>query len=193
MNDKYRMQYAKLLWECRYRIDSIRDIRDTASHATYLQVVIESEALQLRKILELIAYSSLVYHQDAYYEARSKIANDWHAARILKNVARINPEFYPVPVDGVKNGNWKRVRGGFLTKKQFMTLYDKCSDILHAENPFNKTRNFINFHNKVPHYIERIEGLISEHYVKLVGDGCIYVIVSPSTEGKIEVRYLIPR
>ncbi|AVV35309.1 hypothetical protein C8233_01585 [Halomonas sp. SF2003] len=167
-------------------------MRDEASHATYLQVVIESEALQLRKILELLAYSSLVSHQDAYYKIRKNMASDWHAARILKNVAKINSEYYPVPVDGVKNGKWKKVRGGFLTKKQFMVLYDKCSDILHAENPFNKTKNSISFHDKVPHYIERIENLISEHYVKLAGDGYIHVIVSPSTKGEITVRYLTP-
>jgi hypothetical protein len=77
------------MWECRYRLETLRDFVAGRTYCTYLQAMIESEALQLRKLLELIVFASLVSNQDAYRAVRDDIAKDWHAARILKKFRRL--------------------------------------------------------------------------------------------------------
>ncbi|MDO6594107.1 hypothetical protein [Neptuniibacter sp. 1_MG-2023] len=192
MESRVRRKYASMMWECRYRIETLRDFTSGKTHCTYLQTTIESEALQLRKLLELIAFSSLVSYQEAYRSVRSDIAKDWHAARVLRKIETINPEFYPVPIDGFNRNDWNRVQGGYLTRKQFERLYDKCGAMLHSQNPFSKGKSSLAFHRKVPEYLRRIETLLSEHLVELAESReLIHVIAPMEDDAPIQVRHLV--
>lgn len=169
-NSQIRIKYLKLMWEAEKRLEVLKGYVNCDIHSLYLQATIESEALQLRKLLELIAYSSLISHKFEYESVRDDISKDWHAKRILKKVEQLNPNFYPIPVNGVKNGKWNKLRGGYLTKKQFETLYDYCGSILHSKNPFSKvSKKVMSFHSKVPEFVTKIENLLYEHTVKLAG------------------------
>lgn len=192
MESRARRKYASMMWECRYRLETLRDFTSGKTHCTYLQTTIESEALQLRKLLELIAFSSLVSYQEAYRSVRSDIGKDWHAARILRKIESINPEFYPVPIDGFNRQDWNRVRSGYLTRKQFERLYDKCGAMLHSQNPFSKGKSSLAFHQKVPEYLGRIETLLSEHLVELAESRELIHVIAPMAEGApIHVRHLV--
>ena len=180
------------MWECRYRIESLRELTSGKTHCSYLQTTIESEALQLRKLLELIAFATLVSYQDAYRSVRKDIAKDWHAERILRKIEDINPKFYPVPIDGINESGWNRLRGGYLTRKQFERLYDKCGAILHANNPFSKETSLLAFHRKVPEYLVRIENLLSEHLMELANSQeLIHVIAPMEGNAPIQVRHIV--
>lgn len=192
MDSRTRMQYAKLMWECRLRLESLRDIELGRGHTTYLQTTIEFEALQLRKLLELIAFSSLVSYQDAYRAIRDDIARDWHAARIIKKVKSINPKFYPVPIEGVGTRDWLRLKDGFLTIRQFHILYDQCGDQLHTKNPFARQKSSLAFHRKVPDYRKRIQQLLAWHVVSLANTGEVIQVRVPENHGEpISVDYLV--
>lgn len=178
-SSQIRRKYLNLMWEAEKRLEVLNGFVNEEINTLYLQTTIESEALQLRKLLELIAYASLVSHKKEYENVRNDISKDWHASRILRKIEQLNPGFYPVPTNGVKNGKWNNLKGGFLTRKQFETLYDKCGNVLHSKNPFSKvSQRSLAFHKKVPDYVARIEKLLTEHTVKLVGaDDSIYVLV----------------
>lgn len=192
MESRARRKYASMMWECRYRVETLRDFTSGKTHCTYLQTTIEAEALQLRKLLELIAFSSLVSYQEAYRSVRNDIAKDWHAARILRKIENINPEFYPVPIDGFDRKGWHRVQGGYLTRKQFERLYDKCGAMLHSQNPFSKGKSSLAFHKKVPEYLDRIETLLSEHLVELAESRELIHVIAPMEENApIQVRHLV--
>lgn len=192
MESRARRKYASMMWECRYRVETLREFTSGKTHCTYLQTTIESEALQLRKLLELIAFSSLVSYQEAYRSVRKDIAKDWHAARILRKIESINPEFYPVPIDGFHKQGWNRMQGGYLTRKQFERLYDKCGALLHSQNPFSKGKSSLAFYKKVPEYLGRIETLLSEHLVELAESReLIHVIAPMENNAPIQVRRLV--
>ncbi|MEP3825465.1 MAG: hypothetical protein ABJM19_12795 [Marinobacter sp.] len=192
MDSRTRRKYASLMWECRYRLETLRDFVEGRTHCTYLQTTIESEALQLRKLLELIAFASLVSYQDAYRSIRDDIAKDWHAARILKKIEGINPDFYPTPVRGHDGKRWRKLSGGYLTRRQFSQLYDKCGAMLHTKNPFSKGKNSLAFHNQVPEYLRRIEQLLSEHYVRLAKTNELVHVTAPmDPESSIQVRVFV--
>ena len=161
-----RRKYLSLLWEVSKRLEVLHAFIDKKIDNIYLQVSVESEALQIRKILELIAYASLISHKEAYEEARNNFSRDWHAKRIIKQLESINPNFYPIPIKDVERGGRLTPRGGYLTKLQFENLYDRCGSILHSKNPFLKvSQRSISFHNKVPEYVDRIENLLTKHSI----------------------------
>jgi hypothetical protein len=181
--------------EIEKRLDVINGFTNKEINALYLQTTIESEALQLRKILELIAYASLITHKEDYKKIQDNITRLWRAKNIINQIEKLNPEFYPIPTSGLKNGKWNTLRGKFLTKKQFEYLYDECGKILHAKNPFSKLpQKSIAFHKKVPEYVFRIEKLLCQHRVKLVGNNDeIHVIVPFHTNNQKVLRCLARR
>ncbi|WP_285393799.1 hypothetical protein [Marinobacter azerbaijanicus] len=123
---------------------------------------------------------------------RKDIAKDWHAARILRKIESINPDFYPVPIDGFDRQGWHRVQGGYLTRKQFERLYDECGAMLHSQNPFSKGKSSSTFHKKVPGYLGRIETLLSEHLVELAESRELIHVIAPMEENApIQVRHLV--
>lgn len=166
------------MYEASLRLETLRDLVSGVRVTRYNITAIESEALQLRKLLEVIAYASLVSNREPYEEIKNDLAKDWHAERILKKIAKINADFYPVPLK-----DNQVVRHGYLTRKQFSTLYDKCGYILHAKNPFSKSsKNYLAFEKKVPEYIFRIESLIKNHRITLASKQ-VLVVTIPEANG----------
>lgn len=198
MRSRDRYRYATLMSETIWRIETLHRMIDGTRGTVYPQTTIESAALQVRKVLELVAFSSLVSNRKAYAAVRANIAKDWHANRILKAVGALNPNFYPQPQDpySVLDGAerpFRRLRGGFLTQKQFSALYDQCSSLLHAGNPFGTPYESSHFWRKLPTTVARIETLLREHMVSFQGSSDrIWVSMSFNGDNApIVVRHLI--
>jgi len=148
--------------------------------------------LQFRKILEHIALASLVANKDAYSKARASFANDWHAKRMLEQLTKVNPEFYPFPVtlvstatqaDGRRIHRLEPLTTGFLTKDEFAELYNYCGDVLHAQNPY-QTRTTINVRLSAQEWLARIENLVRLHRAQLV-TGSVWLCAVPDKDGKV--------
>ena len=59
--------------------------------------------LQVRKILELVALSSLVANSKLYTKTYEDFARHYNAELILRDLERINSDFYPRPVTQSKS------------------------------------------------------------------------------------------
>jgi len=149
--------------------------------------------LQFRKMLEQIAFASLVANKAVYSAARAKFANDWRAKKMLEYLAQVNPEFYPVPLrlvsttprgDGTNFHQLEPLTDGFLTKDEFVELYDYCADILHVWNPYDSRSRTINVRLHVRDWLSRIEQLVSLHQAQLVSGSC-WVAAVPDKDGKV--------
>ncbi|MBJ6543942.1 MULTISPECIES: hypothetical protein [Enterobacter] len=194
MNQKKRQKYLSLMLECQKRLESLYDLSSGRVDGVYFQVVIEMEALQLRKLLELIAFSSLITHEKAYEQVTKKIDGVWKAKNILKELEKINPDFYPVPIIGIKESGWVKLRGGFLTKKQFVALYDECSMYIHVRNPYRVRKKPLTFHEKVPMYLSKIENLLLKHIVSLAGSEGLLLVDVPhfkNSKESLRIRHLV--
>jgi hypothetical protein len=148
--------------------------------------------LQFRKMLEHVAFSSLVSNKDAYSKARAQFATDWHAQRMLAHLEKVNSDFYPLPVtlasttieaDGKRHQHFEPVTSGFLTKADFVELYNYCGDVLHAQNPY-QTRTTINVRLSVQEWLARIETLVKLHRVQLITGG-VWLCTVPDKDGKV--------
>src|SRR5690606_17029515 len=93
---------------------------------------------------ELIALASIAANRKLFEEQKGKFEKHWHPDRILKDVERLNPNFYPRPIrevaskqDGVSN-DLVDIETGFLTQDQLISLHGRCGNLLHAKTPYGK-------------------------------------------------------
>jgi hypothetical protein len=194
IDQQYINKYAECMEEIKKRTKVIRAFLDGRCNALYKQTTAESVCLQVRKILELIALASLVANKEEYAKSRANFAKDWHAKRILQSIEEINPKFYPSPSNQVldeitgKVLEAKPIKSGFLTRKDFENIYDRCGGLLHAQNPFAATKDIDNFLNIVPTWLEKIKILLNHHHTQLVQEDLqFWVVMQSKTDGRVQV------
>jgi len=139
--------------------------------------------VQLRKALELIAFASLTANKEKYSTAHANFALHWRAKEMLEALEKINPEFYPVPLESpVRQENavvhFPRLDSGFLTKDEFVTLYNVSSAAIHTRNPFSTKDPVIEIGYSVEDWVLRIQRLLALHVMHLV-DGDKWIVNIP--------------
>lgn len=80
------------------RMRALSDVIRHKRTTTYEITNIEFCVLQVRKMLELIALSSLVSDADLYREKMDKVEKMWNARLIIRDIERIHPDFFPHPI-----------------------------------------------------------------------------------------------
>jgi len=184
-------RYCNCMEEIKMRVEVIEGFLTGKLSTNYLQPTVESVCLQFRKILELIALASLVAHKDDYSKQRENFALDWHAARILKEIEKINPAFYPVPGKQKKDPTTgkvleiENVKEPYLTRSDFEVLYDICGGLLHAANPFGQSKDYEGFARSAPTWLSKIKTLLNHHQIQLADDNTqIWVLMVSDQDRK---------
>ena len=193
-SDELRQKYVACMEEIKKRTSVVTAFVHGEINSKYVVTTAESAALQLRIILELVALSSLVANQEQYRKHRANFHKDWNAKRILETLEKANPKFYPTPTQQtlVSEGyyNNPQIDSGYLTKEEFITLYDRCSTILHATNPFSEQesdmRAFLT--REVPEWMDKIIILLNHHHLYPVDDSRMYIVLMQTKEdGKVHM------
>jgi hypothetical protein len=189
-------QYCNYMEELKHRVSLVRSLMTRSVSTGYPAFDTEMVFLQFRKILELVAFASLIANKDVYSAAYQEFASHWNARKMLGYLEKVNPDFYPVALepftptaDGVKH--FPRAADGFLTQDEFVTLYKICGKLLHARNPFTTEEPVIQIGYSVGEWVSRIQKLLSIHVITLVS-GNRWVIYIPR-EGKIQGCAATPR
>lgn len=165
--------YRELLHEATFRLIAARRFHDGFSKSNSAPDL-EAAILQIRKALELIAYSAIAPDKKQYkaFRAGAKkqpdFTRDYHAGKIFSALSRINKDFYPlalVPAERQPDGSWHfgRRQDGYLTKKNFENVYDRLGKYLHAHNPWSPNKQIQNLANDLPGIIQKAETLLSLH------------------------------
>lgn len=165
--------YRELLHEATFRLIAARRFHDGFSESNSAPDL-EAAILQVRKALELIAYSAIAPDKKHYkaFRARAKkqpdFTRDYHASKIFSALSRINKDFYPlalVPAERQSDGSlhYGRRQDGYLTKKDFERVYDRLGKYLHAHNPWSPNKQIQNLANDLPGIIRKAETLLSLH------------------------------
>jgi len=151
-------------------------------HALYQPTTIESICLQLRKILELIAFGSLVANKESYSAVYAKFATNWNARLLLRDLERVNPDFYPKPVVEVPSPDPKVRRHlenrqlDYMTKQEFERIYEKCGAMMHADNPYGSRIDYKYYLERLPAWRTQAVNLLSNHQVRLLNEKGFYLI-----------------
>lgn len=177
-----QIRYLRNMQIIKWRIRAIKDIRTNKCHTTYSATNIEFCALQFRKALELIALSSLISDLDVYREQFSDIEKKWNTRWILRDIERIHPNFYPVPIDidPTNKGRWLDKTTPYLTKELFVSIYKKCGKILHEDSVFKEDENMDLTYRQVDEQINNwvflIMNLLNTHIVHLYNKKDLFYI-----------------
>lgn len=153
----------------RYAESQISVFNDTQDYP-----LLENAILHTRKALECIAYASIAPNKKAYSIFRSEaktpadFRKDYHGGKILKQLGKINKEFYPLPLVkpklvGVRQWHFDRLNSDYLTKSQYITLYDRLGKFLHSDNPWDNDKGYINLAKDMPENLQRIRLLLQIH------------------------------
>jgi len=159
----------------------------------------EFVSLNLRKILELIAFSSLIANKDVYAKAHEKYTLHWKADKMLDALENLHPNFYPRPIEldstnseGVMH--FRDVTDEFLTKEDFRGLYDTCSEVIHEWNPYTEKDRIINFGHPVLHWIRKIHTLLRIHYVRMIGKQELWIVyMDYPLDGRVHIMAAAPK
>ncbi len=177
-----QIRYLRNMQIIKWRIRAIKDIRTNKCHTTYSATNVEFCALQIRKILELIALSSLISDLDVYREQLNDIEKKWNARLILQDIERIHPNFYPVPIeiDPDNKYRWLDKKTPYLTKEQFVSIYKKCGKILHEDSAFKDDKDMDSTYNQADEQINNwvllIMNLLNTHTVHLYNKKDLFYI-----------------
>lgn len=180
--------YTNCMEEIKKRTEVITEHLNGGYNEKYLITETEFLCVQLRKVLENIALASLVANKEKYSSVRKNFASDWNAKRILNDLEEANPNFYPKPTEQIRkpDGTFSMVdiTKGFLTKDQFVHLYNKCGELLHADNPYGNKKNFEIFYSQIGNWLKKIITLLNHHVITLSDETIIIALMQSDEDGK---------
>ena len=200
IHKKEKTKYCNYLEQIKQRLSAIQQF--TLGNATLSELGredydIEFVAIQLRKILELIAFSSLIANKKVYSKKYKKFATNWNAKLMLRDLENVNSDFYPKPLyqEGVNEHgitHFEFLKDGYLTKDEFVFLYNKCGKALHAMNPYND-ETVINLKKSINEWLQRIITLLTLYQVTLVDSDEAWIVqLQSSVNNKAHVLTSIP-
>ena len=161
-------QYCDLMEDVKSRVEAIDQLMELPGITNRTRV--ESISLQLRMLLELIVFSSLVSNKDVWQRSQKELQSSQDISRKIRELKRIHPNFYPRPIDlqGSTSGEEPVDRvEGFLSEDKLIEVYGRLGNILHAENPLGKETDYRYFMGKVPAWISLVQNLLECHKVYL--------------------------
>lgn len=138
--------------------------------------IIESHALQVRKLIELVSFSLMAIHKTKYKDFRNSIGkdfrDDWNGKDIITNILSLNPDMFFKPSekgfslqsDGTKQIQLKHETQCY-TLKRLVKLYQRCGGVLHIENPWKKSTKVDQFHMELPSIISKLKNTLQDHIV----------------------------
>lgn len=142
-------------------------------------LVWEDAALNVRKALELMAYSSLLANQR--YSSRHGLpsfADYTKAKKVLFDLAKVNPDFFPRPVTLERRSAMHidlffEDHTTYFTKEEFAVVYNNISKPLHVPNPYTAVKKRADG-GTLRAVIERLRKLLQTHVVVIEqGQGLI--------------------
>ncbi|KQY80846.1 hypothetical protein [Pelomonas sp. Root1444] len=104
--------------------------------------------LQVRKIVELVAFGGVMADEGRYATLRAEAKDnpnyrrDWKVGQILRRLAEITPHYLPRPLgdmlllkDGTKHFEAGKEKEAL---ERFVEIYEVAGEFLHAPNPFDE-------------------------------------------------------
>jgi hypothetical protein len=182
MEESGIVKYCNLMQEIKHRTAVISAFGSDKAGTPFRATTIECVYLQFRKILELIAFGSLVANRREFSKVYADFAKCWNAHYLLRDIERINPGFYPHPIAELPAGKPRvqaelaEKRDGFLTRVEFLKLYEKCGAIIHAGNPYGSQVDYGYYERNIRSWRDKIIGLLNCHTIKLVNDPNLYLL-----------------
>jgi hypothetical protein len=174
--------YIAVMAEVKRRIAVVDSFLNGKSTALYRETGIECMILQLRMTMELIALGSLAANKELFEQQKKKFEKHWNPADILRDIEALNPHFYPRPVQqvpanepGIKT-NLVDIKSGFLTQADLIEIHGRCGNLLHANNPYRKGRDYDLYERFLPTWRKKVVSPLNSHVIRLLSADRMYLV-----------------
>ena len=189
-----RIKYCECMEDVKRRIAVIRQFVGEGNTLGREDFDYELVCIHLRKILELIAFGSLIANQEKYSEAHENYIKHRKIDPLLDNIAKLNPDFYPKPLKPpitLSSGgkHFEDSDKNFLTRDEFTKLLNLCNLVLHVWNPYTPRERKVNFEIPVLEWVNKIQCLLDIHCIRLVGQDVMVVVMNEQHDGKVHAYY----
>jgi len=124
--------YANCITEIKTRLSVVKKphSKDFLNGVFYMEFM----CLQIRKICELFAFSTLTANRQEYEKIRNEFEKDWNFARIIKSVSKVNEKYFPEPLKPILDNSGKAtkyegIKNDFLSIEDIEDIYNQCCDL----------------------------------------------------------------
>jgi hypothetical protein len=167
--------YRLLMEEAKMRLDSIDAALSGLITIIPVPGLREYCFLQLRMLCELIALACLTAHGDIPATKSKKLFEAWAPDRILAELERLHPEFYPIATrDGPPEPGVDRhvmpLETEYLTRAELIRLYALCGGHLHRGSlrSLYKASPWPEDHSDIREWRHKIGALLRQHLIALL-------------------------
>ena len=161
--------------DIKHRLGFIKKTLESNIYEKLKRYEAEIICLQFRSVIELILLANLSAHKKWYSKGFEKLKKEWRISSIIKFIENINPSFFPIPLQE-KNRKGSEMNPqalpvenikGALTKDDIIDIYETCSNMLHARNPFASEKDF-EIRDTYLKWWNKIVELLDIHTIQLV-------------------------
>jgi hypothetical protein len=168
----------------------------------YLEVDIDLLYLQLRKILELVMFASVVAHKIAHTDLGADFDKEYCAGHLVSWIENINPKFFPRPVQDAPAGpeEMRKVvaldtalHGAPLTKDELRSTYARaCGNFAHAQrrNQYGTSEAKQAHLDFIRDRLEKISRLLNHHWVDLTEDLSVAIVMQDAHDGNVQASLM---
>lgn len=189
--------YTYFMYEIKSRTNvvlrSLHAYNSGTSLTGYRQSDIELCFLQLRKILELMMFASLVAHATNGQKLQKNLAEkEWNAQKILDFLSRVNTDFFPQAIQRDENDSSPAPQmipvEGALTRDEFGKLYNRvCGKYLHASRDLTSLHDHQSLFDEVSIWITKLRRLLDSRWIVVSDEIAFAVLMSTKPDGHVQV------
>src|SRR5262249_18697312 len=194
MTDEEKMKlYLPLMEEIKIRFDVVNRAYYNADGFPP-DMVREICYLQFPFLCEIIALGCLIAHGDIA-ETRA-LHSTYEPGKIIKKMERLNPEFYPQPMEATASGIIGRSDLPRLTKQELPQLWARSGDILHRTPMVKflgttKPSPVVDF-SDIMDWSQKIRNLINTHLITVSPEKIMAVCLPPPGAHHAAARITTP-
>ena len=143
----------------------------------------EIAAVQLRKLCEMVVFSSLVVNKTKYAELHVNYARHWRIKNIMEEIAAFHPHYFPIPAVDV-DGHIQHLSGPqYLDESELIEIYNDASGILHADRPYAGDSEPIDqFMSTVQPRVSKFRNLLNKHVTHPFSEMHLHMFIVHMTE-----------
>ena len=172
-------EYQKIMEEIKRRIEVITALLDKSVALPFQATQVETTLLQVRMVLELLALSSLAANREIFEATQKKFRDSWKVSKIVNDVRRLNPNFYPIPLLHTNFEGLDRldeITEGSLTLEELIKIHGQCGERLHALNPYDSSFELDYFEKNIPLWMNKLMRLLALHKIRLLDDDVFFLV-----------------
>lgn len=196
VTEKQAKMYCRMMNDVSDRLQHLRGlgVLQAAPGEWDFAHILQAEAafLCIRKMLETIAFSSLVANQKELEDVLEHPDRYHTAEDVLKLAYKANPHFYPVPIRLQIAGRDKiQIEDAdtpHLTRGDFHFLYNACNKVIHVHSPLAEKVD-LDLKRSPAEWLDRIRNLLETHKVTMSNGDVLIVQMHGSDVGRAVVHH----